>query len=374
MKKIMIVMHILILVLFSMCTSPKQKVGESLPVLDVADALNAALPDTFTWNSIAKNVRMIPLKTEQLMGRSLTIKYFSDDLIIVSDRSTGILVFDGEGREIVSFDHQGPGPKEYLFPTAINYNKEDSLILLYDGFANNLFRFDLKGEFVDVRPANTGGIVLNIDSEGNMFSVNREGNSFVKVWDSNLQLLGEHLPFDTLYTDKQKLSHQLMSGKETGSATLRVLPVCNDTVYTVTEGGVTPLCVVDRGSYKCSSDDLNNMLDVKDSRDYMHTEKIYSFSSYFCYIVQNQSVVQLWDLRTGKLLAWNKGERVIDGGNPKWSMGFRYVFPSGNEFRELGFDYVNRNSGVFIRQADECVDDIEGLSVDDNPVILVLDF
>ena len=371
MKKNIIGIHMLMALLFSMCTSPKQQ-GEGLPVLNVADALDAALPDTFTWNSIAKSVRMIPLKTEQLMGRSLRVQYFSDDLIIVSDRSTGILVFDGEGQEIVSFNHCGPGPKEYLYATNINYNKNDSLILLYDGFQDKLFRFDLKGKFVDVRPANTGGLVLNIDSEGNMFSVNMEGDSFVKVWDSNLQLLGEYLPFDTLYTDKQKVSHQLMSGKETGSATLRVLPVCNDTVYTITKEGAKPFCIVNRGSYKCAPEDLNNMMDVKANRDYLNTEKIYSFSSYFCYITQVQHVTQLWDLRTGELVAWNKDERV--GDTFTWISGFRYVFPSGNEFREQVFDYVSQNCGVFIRQADECVDDVPGLTADDNPVLIVLEF
>ena len=371
MNKTRIFVGLLMALLFSMCTSPRQQ-GEGLPVLNVADALDAALPDTFTWNSIAKNVRMIPLKTEQLIGNHPIVKYFSDDMIIISDRSTGILAFDGEGREIVSFNHRGPGPKEYLYDTNINYNKNDSLIFLYDGFGDKLFRFDLEGKFVDVRPANTGGVVLNIDSDGNMFSVNREGDSFVKVWDSNLRLLGEYLPFDTLYTDGQEVSHHLMSGKETGSATLRGLPVCNDTVSTITKEGANPFCIVNRGSYKCSPEDLNNMMDVRDSRDYLNTEKLFSFSSYFLYMTQSHSVMQLWNMRTGELVAWDRAERVGDTSNKIW--GFRYVFPSGNEFRELSFDYVNQNQGVFIRQADECLDDVPGLTADDNPVLIVLEF
>jgi len=374
MNKTRIFVGLLMALLFSMCTSPKQQ-GEGLPVLNVADALDAALPDTFTWNSIAKNVRMIPLKTEQLIGRHLNVRYFSDDMIIISELpSNRISVFDGEGQEIVSFNHCGPGPKEYLYATNINYNKNDSLILLYDGFQDKLFRFDLEGKFVDVRPANTGGVVLNIDSDGNMFSVNREGDSFVKVWDSNLRLLGEYLPFDTLYTDGQKVSLYLMSGKETGSATLRVLPVCNDTVYTITKEGANPFCIVNRGSYKCAPEDLNNMMDVRDSRDYLNSEKIYSFSSYLCYMTQSHSVMQLWDMRTGELVAWDRGERERVGDTFKTIWGFRYVFPSGNEFRELCFDYVSQNCGVFIRQADECVDDVPGLTSDDNPVLIVLEF
>ena len=123
MNKTRIFVGLLMALLFSMCTSPKQQ-GEGLPVFNVADALDAALPDTFTWNSIAKNVRMIPLKTEGLIGRGPNVKYFSDDLIIVTEYHSGVFVFDGEGQEIVSFDHRGMGPKEYLYTTRVNYNKQ----------------------------------------------------------------------------------------------------------------------------------------------------------------------------------------------------------------------------------------------------------
>ena len=79
-------------------------------------------------------------------------------------------------------------------------------------------------------------------------------------------------------------------------------------------------------------------------------------------------------MHTGKLLAWNKGKYEGKGTDRELIWGFRYVFPSGNEIRPLMLDYVNKDCGVFIVQAEECVDDIRGLSIDDNPVILVLEF
>ena len=370
MNKTSLFTGLLIALLFSMCTSPKQKAGEGLPTLDVADALNAALPDTFTWNSIAKNVRMIPLKTEKLIGRNPIVKYFSEDLIIVSDNATySVFVFDGKGQEIVSFSHYGPGPKEYLFMTRINYNEKDSLILLFDNGKKKLLRFDLEGKFVDARPTDASGNILQIDSEGNMFSLNREGKSLVTVWNDNLQMIAEYQPFDTLYNDAQILSCQMLAGKGIDSDTFRFLPVLGDTVYAVTKEGINPVCILDRSGYKCSPDKLNKMMDVQGS-DYMNGELLYSFSSYFYYIVK--SVSQLWDMRTGKLVAWDRSEIV--GPNFKSVWGFRYVFPSGHEIREWNFDYVYKNSGVFILQADECLDDVKGLTADDNPVLLVLDF
>ena len=370
MSNMRVFVGLLMALLFSMCTSPTQKVGEGLPTLNVADALNAALPDTFTWNNIVKNVRMIPLKTEKLIGRNPSVQYFSGDLIIVSDNATeNIFVFDGEGREKVSFSHYGPGPKEYLFMTRINYNEKDSLILLFDNGKKKLLRFDLEGKFVDARPTDASGNILQIDSDGNMFSLNREGKSLVTVWNDNLQMIAEYQPFDTLYNDAQRLSCQMLAGKGIDSDTFRFLPILGDTVYAVTKEGINPVCILDRSGYKCSPEKLNKMMDVQGG-DYMNGELLYSFSSYFYYIVK--SVAQLWNVHTGELLAWDK--REIIGPNFKYIFGFRYVFPSGHEIREWAFDYVYKNSGVFILQADECLDDVEGLTADDNPVLLVLDF
>ena len=373
MNKTRIFVGLLMALLFSMCTSPKQQ-GEGLPVLNVADALHAALPDTFTWNSIAKNVRMIPLKTDGLIGNGPSVQYFSDDLIIVTEYHSGVFVFDGEGQEIVSFDHRGMGPKEYLYTTRVNYNKADSLILLYDGGLDKLFRFDLEGKFVDAKSVDVGGTVLNIATDGSMITANREGRSLVSVWDANQQLIGEYFPFDTLYTDKQKLNSWFLSGKGVRGETFNVLPFFSDTVCSITKEGAKPLCILKKGNYKCSSDGLNNMLDVQDSDEYLLNESVSQFSSYLVYGATNQGITQLWDLDTGKLLAWNEAERIGSMFAPMWIMGFRYVFPSGNEFREPSFDYVNPNYGVFIRQADECLDDVPGLTADDNPVLIVLEF
>ena len=368
--KTKVLMGLLMILLFSMCTSSKKNAEEGLPVFDVADALNAALPDAFTWNSITKSVRMIPLKTERLIGGNPNVQYFSDDLIIVSDISSRtVFVFDGEGREKVSFCHYGPGPKEYLYMTRINYHEKDSLIMLYDGGQKKLFRFDLEGKFVDVRPTNIDGSILKIDSEGNMVSINRAGESLVSMWDVNFQKIRDYLPYDVRYDDTEKMSSEMMAGKGTLGDTFNVLPVLGDTIYSITKEGAEPFCVLDRGNYKCSRDDLSNMTKVLFNPDYLNGEQLYAFSSYFFYMTQ--MVQELWDMRTGKLLAWSKSRR--EGENHEHIWGFRYVFPSGHEVRPFNLNYVSKNNVIFILQADECLDDVEGLTADDNPVLVVLE-
>lgn len=373
MKNLKIAVYMLMALLFGINTTFGQKPGKKIPVFDVADALDAALSDNFTWNSIAKTVRMIPLKTEGLIGAHPKVQYFSDDLIIVSDISThSVFVFDGEGREKVSFSHFGQGPKEYITMTSVNYHEKDSLIMLYDNRKKKLFRFDLRGRCVDVKSADVGGIILQIDSEGDMFSINRTGKSLVSIWNDKLQMRGGCLPFDERLDDAQKLSSQMLSGKGADGDVLKLFPVCSDTVYSITKEGAEPLCVLRRGRYKCSSDDLKNMQQVMFNSDYLCGEQVYSFSSYFCYMTQVKGVAELWDMRTGKLLAWNKLEVVGPNGKSVW--GFRYVFPSGHEIRPTKLDYITKNKGIFIVQAEDCVDDVKGLVEDDNPVLIVLEF
>ena len=75
MKNLKITVYMLMALLFGINTTFGQKPGKKIPVFDVADALDAALSDNFTWNSIAKTVRMIPLKTEGLIGAHSKVQY-----------------------------------------------------------------------------------------------------------------------------------------------------------------------------------------------------------------------------------------------------------------------------------------------------------
>ena len=69
-------------------------------------------------------------------------------------------------------------------------------------------------------------------------------------------------------------------------------------------------------------------MDVRNSGDYLNTELLYSFSSYFYYIVR--SVAQLWNVHTGELLAWDKSE--IIGLNFKSILDSVMCSPRGMKF------------------------------------------
>lgn len=58
---------------------------DTIAILDFASAINKEVPDTFTWNSVAKKVTYIPLSSSHLMDGHPAINYLGDDMCILSE-------------------------------------------------------------------------------------------------------------------------------------------------------------------------------------------------------------------------------------------------------------------------------------------------
>ena len=58
---------------------------DTISILDFASAINKEVPDTFTWNSVAKKVTYIPLSSSHLMDGHPAINYLGDDMCILSE-------------------------------------------------------------------------------------------------------------------------------------------------------------------------------------------------------------------------------------------------------------------------------------------------
>lgn len=66
---------------------------DTIAILDFASAINKEVPDTFTWNSVAKKVTYIPLSSSHLMDGHPAINYLGDDMCILrKGRNNGYIV------------------------------------------------------------------------------------------------------------------------------------------------------------------------------------------------------------------------------------------------------------------------------------------
>lgn len=90
---------------------------DTIAILDFASAISKEVPDTFTWNSVAKKVTYIPLSSSHLMDGHPAINYLGDDMCILSEgKEQWIHRVDFKGSFLSSFRHVGNGPRRICLP------------------------------------------------------------------------------------------------------------------------------------------------------------------------------------------------------------------------------------------------------------------
>jgi hypothetical protein len=97
---------------------------------------------------IAK-VEYIPFETnrDMLMTSMDHIVHVSDNYILVANYQSGdVLVFDGKGKSIISFNYVGPGPMEYTYLYLISFDEKKKEIYIAD-WDYKILVYSEKGEF-----------------------------------------------------------------------------------------------------------------------------------------------------------------------------------------------------------------------------------
>lgn len=179
------VIFILFMLLLACTSNPhKETVMEeekttSLPVLDIAGNLSASELDTFTWNSIAQSVRLIPLSSKRLLGRAPNICYISDDLIVIKeDQVQSVSIYDSAGKLKSFFHHVGRGPGEYVYLSDVRFNSQDSTLTVFDN-NGKLLKYSLGGKCLDekILKDRKWRNIAYVDSEGIVYTKNGPGTN-----------------------------------------------------------------------------------------------------------------------------------------------------------------------------------------------------
>jgi hypothetical protein len=104
----------------------------SVPTLDLRQTSYPKSDETYE-----ETVKFIPLETRDdvLVAQRRRIVYFSDNKIVMAADNGGIFVFDGQGKILSHFNHQGQGPEEYLY---LNMNVYGT-VTIYDEVTREIF-------------------------------------------------------------------------------------------------------------------------------------------------------------------------------------------------------------------------------------------
>lgn len=380
-EQVKIVIFIVILFFNSCTTQQKQEKSTNeetseIPVLEVSSNLSVSLPDTFTWNNVAKSTRLIPLSSKTLLGTSLSIVDINSDMIVVADNQRNrITYFDMDGNLISSFQHVGQGPGEYKYLSFVHFNEEDSTIFVYDNGNMKVLLYSLSGKCLkelSVKDRNWGQI-SRIDKDGRIYMRNSsEANSFVSILDRDWEVQQEFFPFDSLMTERQINCIKIMSNRSNTNDLSLLNQPSSDTVFSITKEGALPVCIVKKGIHALTLAECENFLKLPDNNNYLTYTSIDIFPPYllFRYRWQGKFTVDLWDMEKQKKIG------VADLVQPDMFTGliggFNYTTESGKQICLLP-DYITKERLAFLIPAEKCVGEIVGVKEDDNPVLMIME-
>jgi hypothetical protein len=372
------------LLLFALAACNNQKKQEisdstkSLPILNLAEQIDAKVPDTFTWNSIQKKVAFIPLETTKAsLLADFNLAYADDKYIITSNPSNfNIHVFTNDGKFNYAFNNTGNGPGEYLEINHLSFLPTDSTIHIYDAGKKNLLTYSINGKHI--QSTQTKGLNIgNISylSANRTIAYNIKGEYLISVFDKDLNELSKKFPFDTVRYGKEKFKQGFFNNTtNTKDIFLINNALLTDTVFAYSDTNDWPVFVVNKGEYTIPASECSDVFKAFINLNPTYPKDFHFdiFSNYVLmkYLYKGLIIVELWDLPRGKILSRHSLQNLVT--KEKFSAGFAYTLPSGNVIHALPA-YVTQSKLVFVLSPEELMDDIPGLKEDDNPVLMVIE-
>ncbi len=375
--------HILIpflscLLIMSGCTGNNDRnkgVERVVPVLDIAGNMSASVPGTFTWNSLAKSTRIIPLSTEQLLGGSLGVIYISDDMIIINDnQQSAIFCYDSKGNLLHHFGHKGQGPGEYANLGYANYNVEEKSITIFDDASAKLLTYTLDGKCLEEKVIDKwvgkATHITHIDGDYTYINNTSDGSSLISVLDKDYKTVGQYFDFDSTATawDKTFIAYFLARSNTTDKYLIN--RSFDDTVYVLDNAKLLPVCVLNKGTHSLPKEEVAKFMEIiTTDNNYFTSTNVNVFSSYlfYTYLCQGEIYYDLWNMDNQTKIAAAKCPKKERG-----TAGFKLLLDSGKEL-SLFPRYFTDKYLLFFIPASDYMDEIQGMKEDDNPVLLVME-
>lgn len=379
MKKQIIFILIIPLFLCTCTTKQNKEVTEeemiaSLPILDIAGNLSTSISDTFTWNSIAKSVQLIPLNSKKLLGRAPSIRYISDDLIVISEaQEQTVNIYDMKGGLKSSFQHVGKGPGEYVYLSYVQFNYSDSSVIVFD-INGKLLKYSLAGKCLEEKSMKDRQWtnIMHIDANNKIYTKNGpDTKSLVSVLNQDYTIEQQFFMFDTTATERRKACISLNIARSNTADKYLINRSFDDTLYIINNSILNPICILNKGPYILSEEESENFMKLPSDNNFITYTSLDMFSSFvlYRYYWHGDFSLQLWNWEKEEII----GKAELNKPNQYSGLvgGFNYVFHSGKKTRIIP-NYVTDSCLGFLIPAEDCVGEIKGVKEDDNPVLMMI--
>ena len=347
-------------------------------------------PDTFTINSIAKDITFIPLETPDdafLQVFNFKIAKINERYYISSSahiKFSGIMEFDSTGRFIgdLMLKNAGNGPNElpHMLIFWTSNHKTKSLVassgsqILFHSFDNSITnKYNLGGPSWRECLLNDGTMVSLPDLISN-------GNPTIPYLHFRNQEM--EVVHSIFYPQKRNITFSIAEGGSpismyslwptfTGDALFRDL--LNDTLYRIRSiYDINPYIVIHRGSFTPTIKDATNRAAREQKIFYDATldTKKYLFVRYG---YRNERYSSIWDKKTSELIANTKADLSDDYEKMvsyDWNF-VRYRTPNGKKIL-INISYYMDGKLYAVLDAEDAMEFIPDVVYDDNPILMVI--
>lgn len=283
--------------------------------------------DTILYSSFVKNIRYIPIETNDtfLIGK-IDKLIVSDSAFFILDRSItkSVYCIDKNGKIKFCINRLGIGPNEYIDINDIDFNDNKKELLIYTTNTNSIMLFNKDGYYKQTRKIAHKGLALaSINS--NLFTLYRSYLPFEnhkEIKSANLLICSEKdiISEGCFFDNKIRTSVTWTSFPQFSrfDDTLGIKPDHNDIVYHIYDNVIKPVYRFDFGksqiNHKYWEVAMSDIMSSKKMNEYVVKEGIcesYNYLEsneyiYLNYYYMNNKNHLLYSKRTNKLLHFRK--------------------------------------------------------------------
>ncbi len=373
---------LLALVLICSCQSPQK---QNIPTGEIhleLDPFN--LPPISKLSELAKSVRIVPLETNSSCIMGSTEKIFvGKDHILISTRGGSkdeLIVFSKEGKFLNKIGSVGKGPGEYTDIRQFSAFEDSLVVYISPMMSRKVTKYSFDGSFLKEIP-NPGGM-------GEPMVLDFKRIAYSGYQNYEVQILSTSKPDTQKYINIPKGTRSRMpffSGNPHTGFFYTALG--RDTIWRIDQDSMRPAVIYDFGSGHISSNDYFKSRSPKGyplNKLSIGTSVFYSSGFYqfyllreveegqnpFCHIVLNAKTKESWHL---------SGSATSDDILFCSSTDFSTANPGGEWVSAVGaYELIDAlpeiKANKSFKYPDDLVEQIENLTIEDNPVLVFYTF
>lgn len=356
--------------------------------LNFEENLKNKIKDTFSINSIARSIKLIPIETSDdflLYNDVIKIEKINDGYLISSSSIFtafhSIMLFDSAGYFMNYLQKIGQGPKELPYISEWSYNYSAQLLVASTGYQIILYSFEdntsnkytLNGFFSDFCLLNDGSIVCL----PSVFGKEDAGAPYLHFLNQEGKIVRS-----ICYNQKRNIAYDFPEGKTLAHAEKYSLypsysgdvifkDIFNDTIYKIRSmDEINPYIILHKGEFTPTLKDVNN---PTTSAQKVKLTQILDTKKYFIITYEYKSDIytSIWDKQTLRLIA-----NTIHPSRPSKLSNFigytNYLTHTGKKIVISISSYFDGKLYCVI-DAEQAMEILPEIKEDDNPVIMVVE-